>query len=515
MVLGEYRGSSHLPNEAAGEGSVVELTRGSLLARNTVWNLVGQIAPMAVGLFAIPRLIHAIGTDRFGILAIAWMVVGYFSFFDLGLGRAMTNLVAQKLAIGKKEELPPIIWTANLLMFGFGVVGGLVLALLSPVLVEVLLRTPATIVTETKDAFYLLSLSLPFVISTAGFRGVLEAQQKFKAINLVRMPMGTATFAAPLLVLPWSNKLPAVIGILVLARIVFWLIHAILALRGTSLLPRRSDIDRALLPMLFSFGAWMTVSNIVSPMMAYLDRFLIGTLLSLTAVTYYATPFEAVTKLLILPTALVGVLFPAFSGALVTDRERAAKLFRRAVKYVTLTLLPVTLIVAIFAEDGLRLWLGPTFASHSARVLQWLAIGIFANGLATLPFAFVQGAGRADITGKIHLIELPFYLITVWFLTKYFGIEGTAIAWAMRVIVDCALLFGAVERLLQKMPRGRTLITGVGLICAAFAISMLNMTLLFKLGLSVVGLTFAVLIGWFLFFTPEERAFGLSFIRGR
>jgi O-antigen/teichoic acid export membrane protein len=237
--------------------------------------------------------------------------------------------------------------------------------------------------------------------------------------------------------------------------------------------------------------------------------------LSLTAVTYYSTPFEAVMKLLVLPAALVGVLFPAFSSALVTDRERAAKLFRRAVKYVALTLLPVTLIVVIFAENGLRLWLGPTFASHSARVLQWLAIGIFVNGLSTLPFAFVQGAGRADITGKIHLLELPFYLITVWFLTKHFGIEGTAIAWTIRVIVDCVLLFGAVERLLHKMPRARTLLASIGIIFTAFAISMLNMTLLFKLTLSTVGLTFSVVIGWFLFFTPEERAFGLSFIRGR
>jgi O-antigen/teichoic acid export membrane protein len=515
MVSIDPRVSSPGPNESAGEGRVRELTRGSLLARNTVWNLIGQIGPMGVGLFAIPRLIHAIGTERFGVLTIAWMVVGYFSFFDLGLGRAMTNLVAQRLAIGREGELSPIIWTANLLMLGFGVVGGLILAAVTPVLVENLLRTPAPIVTETKKAFYLLSLSLPFVISTAGFRGVLEARQKFKVINLARFPMGMTTFAAPLLVLPWSNKLPAVIGILVLARIVFWLVHAILALRGMSLFPRKCDIDRSLLPMLFSFGAWMTVSNIVSPLMAYLDRFLIGTLLSLTAVTYYSTPFEAVMKLLVLPAALVGVLFPAFSSALVTDRERAAKLFRRAVKYVALTLLPVTLIVVIFAENGLRLWLGPTFASHSARVLQWLAIGIFVNGLATLPFAFVQGAGRADITGKIHLLELPFYLITVWFLTKHFGIEGTAIAWTIRVIVDCVLLFGAVERLLHKMPRARTLLASIGIIFTAFAISMLNMTLLFKLTLSTVGLTFSVVIGWFLFFTPEERAFGLSFIRGR
>jgi len=497
------------------EINVRELTRGSLLARNTVWNLVGQIAPIAVGFVAIPRLIHAIGTDRFGVLTIAWMVVGYFSFFDLGLGRAMTNLVAQKLATGSDRELPSIIWTANLLMGALGILGGVFLALLSPMLVKDLLRTPAPLESETIKAFYLLSLSLPFVISTAGFRGVLEARQKFGAINLVRMPMGAATFAAPLLVLPWSKELPAVVGILVAARIVFWLVYALLALRGMPLVPRGTDIDKRLLPMLFSFGAWMTISNIISPIMAYLDRFLIATLLSLTAVAYYATPFEVVTKLLILPTAIVGVLFPAFSSALVADRERAGILFRRAVKYVVLTLLPLTLMVAIFAQNGLSIWLGPTFASHGARVLQWLAIGVFANGLATLPFAFVQGAGRADITGKFHLLELPFYLATVWVLTKHFGIEGTAIAWTIRVIVDCTLLFGAAGKWLHRMPRPKTILAGAGTIAAAFALSMMNMTLLVKLAVSAFELAFCVLLAWFVLFTPQERAFRLSCIRGR
>src|ERR1019366_7658910 len=159
-------------------------------------------------------LVHALGTDRFGVLTIAWMVVGYFSFFDLGLGRAMTNLVAQKLATESDQELPAIIWTANLLMGALGVLGAIVLALLSPVLVQHLLKTPPALQVETTRAFYLLSLSVPFVISTAGFRGILEARQKFGVINIVRIPMGVATFAAPLIVLPWSKDLTAVVGVL-------------------------------------------------------------------------------------------------------------------------------------------------------------------------------------------------------------------------------------------------------------------------------------------------------------
>ncbi|MCG8060811.1 MAG: flippase, partial [Candidatus Thiodiazotropha endolucinida] len=74
-----------------------ELTRGGRLAKNVVWNLLSIIVPFLVAIITIPILIDGIGKDRFGLLAISWMFVGYFSLFDFGLGRALTVLVAKCL----------------------------------------------------------------------------------------------------------------------------------------------------------------------------------------------------------------------------------------------------------------------------------------------------------------------------------------------------------------------------------------------------------------------------------
>ena len=75
-----------------------ELTRGGALARNTAWSVAGHGAPLVAALFAIPVILHGLGTDRFGALSLAWLLIGYVSLFDLGLGRALTKLVAEKLA---------------------------------------------------------------------------------------------------------------------------------------------------------------------------------------------------------------------------------------------------------------------------------------------------------------------------------------------------------------------------------------------------------------------------------
>ncbi|MFO0170882.1 MAG: oligosaccharide flippase family protein, partial [Aphanizomenon sp.] len=161
----------------------------------------------------------------------------------------------------------------------------------------------------------------------------------------------------------------------------------------------------------------MTLTNIVSPLMVYMDRFLIGGLISVSAVAYYTTPYEVVTKLWLIPGSLVSVLFPAFSTSFVQEPLRVKQLFNRGVKYIFLILFPITLVIITFANEALTLWIGKDFAQNSTQVLQWLAIGVFINSLSQVPFALIQGVGRPDITAKFHFIELPFYVMILWKFT--------------------------------------------------------------------------------------------------
>src|SRR5438874_1266844 len=108
------------------------LTSGRLLAKNTLWNLLGSGAPMLVAVFCIPILIRGLGKERFGILTLAWALIGYVSLFDLGLGRALTQLVARKLGAGEERDIPSVAWTSLLLMLLLGFAGSVAVFLISP-----------------------------------------------------------------------------------------------------------------------------------------------------------------------------------------------------------------------------------------------------------------------------------------------------------------------------------------------------------------------------------------------
>jgi O-antigen/teichoic acid export membrane protein len=345
------------------------------------------------------------------------------------------------------------------------------------------------------------------VIITTGLRGVLEAHQQFSLIVKVSIPLGIFTFLGPLLALSVSNDLFTMVAVLLVGRLVAGLAYLNLCFRTAPALRHNMILQRAMVRPLLRFGSWMTVTNIIGPFMDYLDRLLIGALLSVAAVAYYATPYDVVTRLWLIPVALTGVLFPAFASTLEADRDRAARLFWRGVKYVFLALFPITLVIVTFAHEGLELWLGPEFAANSLRVLQWLAVGVFINSLARVPYALVQAAGRPDLTAKLHLFELPFYLLAVWWLITRFGIEGAAIAWVARVALDAILLFTVARRFLPRCATAKwqmpfaTIMCLLVLTCAFVPVGVVAKGT-FVLVMAPV-FTFAA---WRLVLTPDELA---------
>ena len=346
----------------------------------------------------------------------------------------------------------------------------------------------------------LIMSPVPIVLISSSFRGVLEASQRFDLVNAVKIPSSALTFLLPLIGLWLGFTLPGIVALILLARVGALAVFVVMNLRLVPKLKRYSG-SFSLFPRLFSFGGWVTVSSIVGPILVYLDRFLIGSLLTMTAVAYYTAPYEAVTRLWIIPTSLIMALFPAFSALEgIGDRQRLGMLFARSVKYVLLVLGPIVLLLVLFAKEILQIWLGADFSTQSRLVLQILALGVLINSLAHSPFALLQGVGRPDIPAKFHLLELPIYIGLALLLISYWGIAGAAAAWTLRVSLDAFLLFLAsfkVCSLSVSLIRDNGLtLAGVSLaLFGGFAYGLKTLTGMFSLPAQLA--LFAILFGIF------------------
>jgi O-antigen/teichoic acid export membrane protein len=418
------------------------VTDGRRIARNALFNLGGQGAPLLLAVITIPLLISGLGADRFAILTLAWTAIGYFSIADFGLASALTQAVATRVGREEERDLCAVSWTALILMLGLGLLGALTLAAITPWLIHSVLDVPGALGSESVRAFYLIALSLPFLVTAAGMRGIVEAHQQFGTATILRLPFALFTFVGPLLVLPFSRSLVPIVGVLVAGRVVTWVGFAFVSFGRYEFLRRGPVFSGSHVAPLFRFGGWLTLSNIISPIMVNLDRFVIGALLPLAAVAYYVTASEVVIKLFIIPFALNAVLFPAMASAFARDAALTGRLLERGLRIGLLAMFPLVLTLVTFAHEGLTLWVGAEFADQGHSVLRWLAAAIIVSAPGQLASLLLHAAGRTDLPARAHMIELPIYAAGVWFLAGTFGITGVAIAWFLRLVLDSALMLG-------------------------------------------------------------------------
>jgi O-antigen/teichoic acid export membrane protein len=462
------------------------------LTRNIVWNTAGITVPLLVGVAAVPPIVKGLGTERFGFLSIIWVMIGYFSIFDLGLGRTLTKLAADRLADGREKEIPAVASTALTLVAASSVLVSVVIALAAGWLARHALGASAALLPEATVAILFLCASLPFVLLATVLTGLLEAYQEFALINAVRLPVGILILVSPLAVLPFSHHLGLITAVLAGVRIVNAGILARLAVKIVpGLAGEMLSFRRELVRPLLTFGGWLTVSNIVGPVMVYFDRFVIAAVLGSAAIAYYTVPYDVLNRMLVIPTAIQGVLFPAFAMLRAQNSPRLLSVFERSSAATMLLMTPALIAVMLFAQEGLKLWVGEDFARHSAETAKVLMVGVMINAMARTPFGFVQGAGYAKWTALLHSFELPFYGISLWLLLRSgTGIEGAAYAWTGRIAVDTIALYAMAVKLEGGLLRPA--LRHLGSLAAA---CLLAVSMDWMLGNSMLRLTALLLAG--------------------
>lgn len=411
-----------------------------------MWNLLGSAAPMLVGIVAIPYIYKHIGIERIGVLTIIWALIGYFSIFDFGLGRAITQRIAS-LSSQTENQKKTIATTGVFLTLLIGLVGGLVGFTAIELVGLNWLNSAARLDLEIRHSLLLACLAIPATTATAGLRGILEGEQRFKAINLLRLMLGLSNFLGPMAsIAMFGPRLDLTVGSLVFARYAILFAHHLSARHVIG--NAAANLSRAESNQLFQFGGWMTLSNIISPLMVVADRFLIANVLGAAVVAYYTIPAEFMIRLLVLPAAITTTLFPVFSKELSDKNFTAAfSLYKKSMKIIFLMMGAITISIFTGAEFAIDMWLGGEFAKNSSAVASILAVGILFNSMAQIPHAYIQASGDARSTALIHILESALYIPALFILMHAHGIVGAALAWMLRALVDLVLLHSRAMRI--------------------------------------------------------------------
>lgn len=415
------------------------------LKRNTIWNLAGSGLPLIAAVGLIPFILSRLGAEAFGVLTLIWALIGYFSLFDMGVGRALTYELS-KLRVANNENSISLTLKAGLLLtLAAGLLGAIVMLILAPQLATQWLKISPDLQNDTQLAFQIAALGVIPTTVTSGLRGALEGLERFDSSNINKIILGFCVFVMPAFSI-WlhGNQLWIMTLYLVLVRVAI-VILAGFQLRKYLLIPIIAGIKEHIKPLL-NYGVWITITGIVGPLMVYGDRFFVSAAVGAALLPIYAIPQEGLQRLLMVPTALCGALLPKLAAM---EKHEAHVLFTQNYKRVTIVMFCICLLAALFAYPTLVWWISEDFATKALPIVLVLCIGIWLNSMALVPYTLIHAKGNPKTTALFHIFELFVYGAVLWWLANNYGLLGAAWAWVGRVALDLILLHVAANKLMK------------------------------------------------------------------
>ena len=465
--------------EIAEKAAKTELVRGTRIAKNSALNLVTGILTSCLGLIFVPIMLHAFGTELYGVLSVTWMVLGYLAWLDLGLSRASAKFVAQELVMGRLDEAASWAWTALLTQTLLALAGAIILSVCAPTVVKYL-----HVATKNRTlvilALHLFAFSIPISLAARSLNGVLQAGQRFGWINTLSVITTISTYIVYALGIVLKADFRFVIYGLFVARFIE-LVGAYLG--AVSVVPGLKSFTRVKLfqkdyrshvKTMITYGSWVTVASILGPVLLTFDQWMITIIVGVALLPFYTVPFNLLMRLNLFSSSLLPTLFPSFSALHAKGEwDRIETFFIRAHRYLLIVLLPILFVLLTSGPDVLRLWLGPTFAAQAGVPLQILAFGFGIGMLAPFTGTLLEAVGRPDILSKVYLVELPLNIATVYWFTKHYGINGAALSYTVRTIAETVVLWIVLYRVVpfSAVKFAKQIFRPIGLSIAIFAIA--------------------------------------------
>ena len=415
------------------------------LLRNSLYSLLPAILPTFLSIATLPMFVSAIGAGRYGVLAIAWIVLGYFGAADFGIGRAITQRISvMREASGAARA--NAVWSALVSMAGFGVIGGVLVYLSADWYFSGLFQSSEGLKGEIRSSLWLVAACNPVMAVSGVLSGALVGAERFKLVSICSLLSNSALLLFPLATALFVNTS---LSALILASLAARLLGGILLAGGVWLAFLKGQplaFSRAEMRRLANFGAWIMVTALIGPLMVFADRLMIGAVQNAAAVAAYAIPFQIASRTLIFPLSVTQALFPRFAYDGADDSRARARDFAI---FGGQLFAPLIIALICLASPLLQLWLGGAFDPRSVMVAQIVLAGFWFNAIAQVPYGFIQARGNPRFTAMLHVAELPFYLLLLYILGLQYGLSGIAAAFALRCAADCILLCrkaGAADR---------------------------------------------------------------------
>lgn len=402
----------------------------SLLLRNVVATFVGTAWVGVMNVVLAPFVIRALGVEGYGLLGVFMTLQGLIMPVGAAVSSVLMRETARLRRLDDRRGERELAATFELIHLGAALALVLILVLAAPVIVSSWIEPRALPVAAVVRALRYIGIAVALQLPIAAYSGGLMGLERHVASNTVNTVAVTVRTIVALVLL---NRVPtadaffawqaaATVLQLVALRIVMW--HFVPAAPG-------ARMNRAIVRPLFALAGGVLATSILGTLLAQSDKVILSRVVPLADFGRYALAATLATATGIAVAAVSLAFMPRLSGAAAHgDEGELADTYHRACQLMSVLLLPLAGVLAVFPVETLYIWTGNmTLARSAAPVMTLLVAGWALNGLVAVPYALQIASGWTSLWARINVIAVLLVIPAMIAGAELAGGIGTAAVW--------------------------------------------------------------------------------------
>lgn len=427
----------------------------SQLRRNTLAGGISAIVGAAIAAISYPIYLHYLGYEQYGLWLSVGIVLSFAQFGNLGLAPAVARSVAGYLVLEEFDSIKATVSSALVALSAVGVLG-VFAVLFGGKYVIGAMHLSAPLTAQARSLLPFVAVLSLYAIQIDTVNAVL--------VGLGRLDLSVASQVASRLLALTASTVMLAAGFGVVSLPIAFLIGYVF-LHFTSLaLARRVTGHNCLsvrafnypeLRKLATFGSGMLSCTIMSFLLGPLNKFTLTRFSGPGSVPVYDLAFTMSLQLRGFLEAGFRSLMPEVSCIAALNPPDIAKrlisLNRRSMKLIAIAGLPVYLLLFVWTEPILRIWLQARFQPMIVSTLRVLLVASFLNLCAVPAYYMLIGLGKVRHVVICWVMQCGFNVAILAAYVMFTGSvtpTGTAIATAAGIVAGVIYVLAAITRII-------------------------------------------------------------------
>ena len=453
--------------------------------KNAVYNAIGFVFPVLIGLITTPYIVHKLNTEVYGIYVLAISLMGLLSFLDLGFGQGIIKFVSHYEAKDDYQRINEIINTSLFINIVMGIIGFLIIFLSSEFLSSRVFKVRAEYLSLSETAFKIVSVGFFLNILSSTFSNIPRALQRYDISVKIQNIVWFCSVMSSVILLYLGYGLVEMLLFYVLFQFVGIILYLYFSRKLLPSLKLTLSFKKDVFKEIFGFSIYTSINAITGNIVFRVDKMIISYFLGTSAVTYYQIPFMLSQMANGFTSSVIQFLMPVVSFInSAGDKEKLKDVYVRYTRYVFTISIVVLSGLVLLGKPFLFLWIGKDIAEKSYLLLVIISVVFFFVSISNVGYYIYNGLGKARINMVSSFIGAIAYLLSALVLVSKYGLIGAAFAFSF-ILVPYPVYIYVLNRILDVSLKwyvnllSKTLLLILGTLFITYALVYNNFSLKF------------------------------------